>query len=228
MTIQQGTFMTHFQNNINVIKEIISQPAKLYYHLETLKNTHSTLEHLIQQFSETSEKNIKQEVYNKMMEQAIAFQTSWKEDIKILNAESYYSLAQVPEPSCEIPEMYPDSEYDELLQYVNLKADPGNPEDIKMVKKYKNKLIEILNQIKELEVGILNFENSMIRYRNTLMFSAKEALKKMYYSHVSFLKFRRNKINRQVVVVYNDVPMTVEGKQTEIIPKLMRKYLGLE
>ena len=228
MSIQQGTFMTHFKNNINVIKEIISQPAKLYYHFETLKNTHSTLEHLIQQFGETSEKIIKQEVYNKMMEHAIVFQTSWKEDIKTLNAESYYSLAKIPKPLCEVPEIYSDEEYDDLLQFVDLKADPKNQDDVKLVKKYKNKLIDILNQIKDLEIGMTNFENSMIQYRNTLMISAKEALTKMYHSHISFMKFRRNKVNRQVVVIYNDEPVTIEGKQTEIIPKLMKKYLGLE
>lgn len=228
MSIQEGTFMTHFKNNINVIKEIISQPAKLYYHFETLKNTHSTLEHLIQQFSETSEKIIKQEVYSKMMEYAVGFQTSWSEDIKTLNAESYHSFAQIPKPLCEIPEIYSDEEYDDLLQFVNLKANPENPDDVKMVKKYKNKLVEILNQIKELEQNVVAFENYMVQYRNTLMISAKEALTKMYHSHLSFMKFRKLKMDRQVAAVFNDESIIVQGKQTEVIPKLMKKYLELE
>lgn len=228
MSIQQGTFMTHFKNNINVIKEIVSHPAKLYYHFETLKNTHSTLEHLVQQFGNTSERVIRQEVYNKMMEHAVAFKTSLKIDLDKINHESYYSLAPIPKPLCELPEIYSDEEYDDLLQFVNLNADPENPDDVKMVKKYKNKLIDILNQIKELEVGITNFENSMIQYRNTLMISAKEALTKIYHSHLSYVKFTSNKLNRQVVVVFNDEPITIQGRQTEVIPKLMKKYLGLE
>lgn len=228
MSIQDGTFMSHFKAGFGRIREIISEPGKLYYHFETLKNDHATLENLIQQFGETSKINIKQEVYNKMMEQAVVFQTSWREDIKPLNPESYYSLAQVPEPLFEVPEMYSDTIYDDLLQFVDLNANPNTPEGRKIVKNYKNKLEEILNQIREVEIDVTNFENSMIQYRNTLMFSAKEALRKMYQSHLSYMKFRRNKVNRQVVVVYNDLPITIEGKQTEIIPKLMKKYLGLD
>lgn len=228
MSIQEGTFMTHFNNNVNRIKEIVSNPGKLYHHFETLKNTHLTLENLMKQFVETSPKIIKQEVFNKMMLESKKYQTSWKTDIVDLIPETYFQLQSIPQMNFEVPELFTDDVYDDLLQLVNLTPDPNNEKDKKMIIKYKNKVIEIFNDLNDLKNDITNFENGMIHYRNILENSCSQALKQIYQSHMSFMKFTQMHSQKQVSVIFRDEIINVQGRQTEVIPTILKKYLEME
>lgn len=228
MTLQEGTFMTHFNNNVGKIKEIIVDPAKLYHHFDTLKNTHLTLENLIKQFCETSEKIVKNEVYQQMLIASKTYQTSWKQDIVSLVPDTYYQLMPIPTLNAVAPELYTDDVYDDLLQLVNLNADPNNPKDKKHAGKYKAKVVEIFNELSALKTDIDKFEAAVINHRDELTKHCTVALDQIYKSHMSFMKFKTLKSTKKVNVLFNDEAIVVEGKQTEVIPMILKKYLNLE
>lgn len=228
MSIQEGSFIQHYNNDIKRIREIITDPNKLYNYFDELKNIHQTLENLIDQFVKTSVVIIKQEIYKKILQESVKYQSTLKDDLKIIEPENYFSVVSIPSLDVETPDFYSDEVYDELLQFYNPNSDPNDKTDQKNARKYKKLLVEILNETNEITSVLMEYQNKVLEYRDLLENYCRNFIQQVYKAHLSYAKYRLLKKSDVVNLVFEDESVEISGKQTEIIPKMLKKYLNLD
>lgn len=226
--VEESLFIQNLNEEITLIKNIISSPKLVQERFTQLKNTNTNLKERIQQYKFSSENAIKNDIMNMIEPVLEGYQQRAKQEYKtaeIVNTVKIPKLEQL-DYDIDVPN---DNIYDDLLQQVDLSI-PANGKlsksQIKTIKMYTEVKNEIIDELDEMVDSIKNFEQQMVNRRKEIYDNLVNCIvPKLYKTHLSYMRSTLMKKNSVTNVIINDTMYTVSSKQSVFLKSAIKKYL---